>query len=450
MKKIMIGILLWSVVHVLYAGNTITIGKTMYQKQKFDYRKSVLVFEADKEGERVWNWNHAQRYCQNLRLDGYRDWKVASRAELEKIMSKHRGYNGLYVKKIYGQYLPEPDPKYFDVWMWTRESKRPNLGGFVNFKKGKTGWADKKYKGYVICTRSAGKSLKSKGGIAKSAKPFLFVYQKNVWRSDMTKRGTRPLGDYKLLYFYCQNGLDPAIPSASRLISYKNRTYFFAYANSAKNKKNLNLYRTNGTKNGTRKIGNIGRQVAYSPIWVGSKLYFLSSAYLPQQADPMKEKLWVLDTKIKRLKYVGNTATESKGNIYPFAKSRNKLFFKHVPHDKNKSIWVTDKKRGLVKIKNLQNASDNLKSIKVAGKNRILNPLNILPWGCDGMNGKGSFKIVKKSLWYNNVKIKNLSETKGLKVHDLKLVYHSKKYAIVSSNGKLWGVDTKGKMERLK
>jgi len=133
--------------------DVLVIGHTMYQKQKIDY-KTVVTFAADKEGKRVWNWSHAQRYCKNLRLNNYSDWQVASKTELLKIMTKDQGYNGLYVKNSFAKYMPEPDPKYFDVWMWTRDSKRENLGAFVNFKKGKTGWADKKYKGYVICTRA--------------------------------------------------------------------------------------------------------------------------------------------------------------------------------------------------------------------------------------------------------------------------------------------------------
>ncbi len=138
----------------LGATNSVTIGHTMYQRQKFDYMKDVLIFASDREGRRVWNWQHAQRYCRNLTLGGYRDWQVASKAELLKIMSKHHWYNWLYVKKIYGgQYMPEPDPKYHNVWMWTRDSNG-NLGAFVNYKKGNYGWADKKYKGYVICTRA--------------------------------------------------------------------------------------------------------------------------------------------------------------------------------------------------------------------------------------------------------------------------------------------------------
>ncbi len=160
MKRHFIAIVVWGIASLLYGQNSVIVGTTMYQNQKIDY-KTVVIFAADKEGKRVWNWNHAQRYCQNLRLNGYRDWRVASKAELLEIMANYQGYNGLYVKKIYAQYMPEPDPKYFDVWMWTRDSRSSILGGFVNFKKGQTGWADKKYKGYVICTRKVKKVTKN-------------------------------------------------------------------------------------------------------------------------------------------------------------------------------------------------------------------------------------------------------------------------------------------------
>ncbi len=430
----------------------LVIGHTMYQKQKIDY-KTVVTFAADKEGKRVWNWSHAQRYCKNLRLNNYSDWQVASKAELLKIMTKDQGYNGLYVKNSFARYMPEPDPKYFDVWMWTRDSKSSNLGAFVNFKKGKTGWADKKYKGYVICTRNVGKKVKQGTGIVKLKRPIVFEYQKKVWRSDMTQKGTISLENYSLLNFYCQNGLEASIPSASRLIKHKKLTYFFAY--KSKDKKRLNLYRTNGSIKGTKKIGSIGKEVAYSPIWVGDKLYFLSSAYLPQQADPMKEKLWVLDTRTNSMRYVGKTASEKKGNMYPFAKSNTKLFFKYISYDDNRKqeyqeIWTTDPKKGLKKVKRFQKIPDNFKNIKVAGKNHKLKPLDLLPWGCGRDSSQGSFKIVNKFLLYKNRQILNLSSVKDLKVHDVKIVFNGRQYSVFASNRKLWGVDGSGNIKKLK
>jgi hypothetical protein len=237
------------------------------------------------------------------------------------------------------------------------------------------------------------------------------------------------------------------------LIKHKKSTYFFAY--KGKNKKSLNLYRTNGTVKSTKKIGSIGNNVVYSPIWVGNKLYFLSSAYLPQQSDPMKEKLWVFDTRTNSMRYVGKTASEKKGNMYPFAKSNAKLFFKYISYDDNRKqeyqeIWTTDPKKGLKKVKRFQKIPDNLKNIKVAGKTHHLQPIQALKWGCGASDDKGAFKIKEKSLWYKNKKIMMLSNVKGLKVYDIKLVYNANKYAIVASNGYLWGVNSSGNIKILR
>ena len=82
----------------LHAKDIIVIKNIMYQKQKFDY-KNTIVFETDKEGLRVWNWKNGQKYCKNLKLGGFTDWRVASKQELLAIMSKTPTYNTLYVKQ---------------------------------------------------------------------------------------------------------------------------------------------------------------------------------------------------------------------------------------------------------------------------------------------------------------------------------------------------------------
>jgi hypothetical protein len=209
-RSYIFGIVLWLLTQVLYAQSSIIIGKTMYQKQSFTV-KDKQIFDSDWEGLRVWRWNKAQNYCENLKLNGYDGWRVASQKELQAIITKKPSKKGLFVKSTFASAMPETGGKYDDVWMWTRESKGSKLGGFVNFKKAKSGWADKSYKGYVICSRSVGKAAKSNAGIVKLKRPFLFEYNKKVWRSDMTQKGTKSLGDYSLLYFYCQNGLSPSI-----------------------------------------------------------------------------------------------------------------------------------------------------------------------------------------------------------------------------------------------
>lgn len=137
-------------VSFLSAKDTATLGNTIYQNQAFT-KKDKQIFDADKEGHRVWNWEKANRYCKRLKLDGYDGWRVASQKELQAILAKKPSQNRLFVHS--GFAMPQRGGKYDDVWMWTRESKGSKLGGFVNFKKAKSGWADKKYKGYVLCSR---------------------------------------------------------------------------------------------------------------------------------------------------------------------------------------------------------------------------------------------------------------------------------------------------------
>ena len=153
-RSYIFGIVLWLLTQVLYAQSSIIIGKTMYQKQSFTV-KDKQIFDSDWEGLRVWQWSKAQNYCENLKLNGYDGWRVASQKELQAIITKKPSKKGLFVKSTFASAMPETGGKYDDVWMWTRESKGSKLGGFVNFKKAKSGWADKKYKGYVLCTRKA-------------------------------------------------------------------------------------------------------------------------------------------------------------------------------------------------------------------------------------------------------------------------------------------------------
>ena len=448
-RRYLLGVVLWITAQILYAQSAITIGKTMYQNQPFT-AKDKQIFDTDWEGLRVWRWSKAQHYCEKLKLDGYDGWRVASRKELQMIMTDAPSKNGLYVKQVFASKLPPLGGKYDDVWFWTRDSKSSKVAAFVNVKKHKVGWADKKYKGYVLCTRSVGEIVKQNAGTIKFEKPILFEYQKKIWRSDLTKKGTMPLGDYSLLYFYCQNFPNPSIPTASGLIKYKKTTYFFAYKGN--NKKSLNLYRTNGTVKGTKKVGSIGNNVAYSPIWVEDKLYFFSSEDLPQQDYPDEEKLWMFDTKTNRLKYIGETVTNNSYDIlFPFAQSKTKLFFKRWSTGKGiiAGVWVVDQKKGFKKVKSFRKIPDHLKSIKVAGKNYKLNPLKTLPWGCGTDGIQGRFKLEKKSILYKNKQIKKLSNVKDLKVYDAVLVFTGDKYAVLASDNHFWAVDNSGSIWRI-
>jgi len=144
---------------LMMAQNSIVLGDTLYQNQAFSIEDKEI-FDSDKEGSRVWSWSQAKRYCKKLKLDGHDGWSVASQKEVQRLISKIPESNGLYIYPKFAHKMPKTAGKYDNVWMWTRDEKSSKIGAFVNFKKAKLGWADKKYKGYVLCTRAVKKIIK--------------------------------------------------------------------------------------------------------------------------------------------------------------------------------------------------------------------------------------------------------------------------------------------------
>ena len=135
----------------LWGGSVVSLNGIDYENLRFTAHDKN-VFDADAQGSRVWNWQNAKGYCSTLRLNGG-GWQVASKSELLAIMtSQPRVGDGLYLKHNFK--MPMLGGRYNDVWFWSRNSNG-NLGAFVNFKKHTNGWADKKYKGYILCTRMA-------------------------------------------------------------------------------------------------------------------------------------------------------------------------------------------------------------------------------------------------------------------------------------------------------
>ena len=152
-------IALMCVVSLWGGSGVITINGIDYANLNFNHRDKQI-FDSDTEGSRVWNWENAKKYCSSLYYFHGGGWQVASRAELLAIMAHRRQVSSnLYIKPSFK--MPRAGGRYNDVWFWSRNSNG-NLGAFVNFKKHTSGWADKKYKGYVLCTRMARKHTSNK------------------------------------------------------------------------------------------------------------------------------------------------------------------------------------------------------------------------------------------------------------------------------------------------
>lgn len=452
--------LLLFISQLVMAQNSTVIGDTIYQNQAFS-TKDKEIFDSDKEGSRVWNWSQAQRYCKRLKLDGHSGWRVASQKELQLLMSKTPKSNGLYIHPRFAHNMPKIGGRYDDIWMWTRDKKSTKIGAFVNFKKAKQGWAEKRYKGYVLCTRKVSTSRKKN----RLKKVMLFESNAQVWRSDMSPKGTYALGAYQLSDFQVC-GIIPlgysrehaCSDESSGFVRFGKYKYFFAHKGSSKI---LNIYRTDGTKKGTKKIASLGKKVAYMPMVIAHNLYFMRSSYVPFQTEPPDRELWVVDMKRAKAKKIIqlNFDTSINGSNYfsMYASSKSHLFLQAHHYDEkskitNKELWLVEKNnKNIRKLKEFKDEiPENLKSIKVSG---VINKLTKVPnnssFGWERFIPKGEFSIKEGFLLHKGAKIANLSKIKGLISHKANIVYNSKEDTIIESSGKLWGVDDTAKVLRL-
>lgn len=113
----------------------VTIDGLMYQNQPFT---------------KEYTWEEAKEYAKNLRLGGYDDWRLPTKDELNKLLTKKKteGKNGEhYVRKEFIENMPKSS------FFWTSESRDSSSAWFVYFYLGGDYWNRKADSFYALCVR---------------------------------------------------------------------------------------------------------------------------------------------------------------------------------------------------------------------------------------------------------------------------------------------------------
>jgi len=160
----------------------------MYQNQPFSSQDKSN-FDNNKNGGRIWNWQGAKAYCQDLTLGNYSDWRLPNREELQAVgniefyqvngdyktvgefidqvqakndkffhANKHKRNSSskghkYFVKEKFVENMPPLTGKYKYVAFWSSTEEDPYLVGSVNFRDGGSYGRFKSDSLYALCVR---------------------------------------------------------------------------------------------------------------------------------------------------------------------------------------------------------------------------------------------------------------------------------------------------------
>ena len=120
MKRTAVGLLILAVSATLG-----TAQSSQHGKDSWTDPSTGLTWAARDNGKDV-NWKGAMKYCQNLRIDGFSDWKLATLAELEGIYDKNANSPGRVDKKA--ETWPVKGNLFLSGHPWSSEYRRDDRG----------------------------------------------------------------------------------------------------------------------------------------------------------------------------------------------------------------------------------------------------------------------------------------------------------------------------------
>ena len=103
---------------------------------------------------RGYRWHEAKKYCEELTLDGFHDWRVPTVNELSTLLTErsYRNPRSSTKKTFIKKDLLDTMGMYVQ-WFWTSEAYDSKCGWFVGFYNGKQSYHVKGVKEYVRCVR---------------------------------------------------------------------------------------------------------------------------------------------------------------------------------------------------------------------------------------------------------------------------------------------------------
>jgi hypothetical protein len=127
-------------------------------------KKTNLMWQKKSGNWEYYTWQEAMRYCENLELSGYSNWRLPSRDEAKSLLTEyygeynsnwrkwfdanqHKRHNERFVKNEISQFLP------YWIWTSTKHNKYSSDSWIVDFKNGDGSWGYQTDDFFAVCVR---------------------------------------------------------------------------------------------------------------------------------------------------------------------------------------------------------------------------------------------------------------------------------------------------------
>ena len=112
-------------------------------------------YDNRQEMGKVWSWDNAKRYCEDLILANYMDWRLPTVAEIQTIITRKK-HGKFFIRQSLVENMPNLDGEYDSVTFWTAKEKDTENAYYAIFELGLVNWFTKSDNYYVRCVRRVG------------------------------------------------------------------------------------------------------------------------------------------------------------------------------------------------------------------------------------------------------------------------------------------------------